>query len=58
MPDDLRNRGPQDRARINIHEAWEVRWWTKELGVSEQRLRELVAQHGVSAARIRQALGK
>ena len=58
MADDLHNRGPQDRARINVNEAWEVKWWTKELGVSEKRLREFVEQHGVSAARVRQVLGK
>jgi hypothetical protein len=58
MADDLHKRGPQDRSRINVHEPWELKWWTKELGVSEKRLRALVAQHGVSAAKIRQILGK
>jgi hypothetical protein len=58
MADDLHNRGPQDRSRINVHEPWELNWGTKEPGVSEERLRALVAQHGVSAAKIRQILGK
>ncbi|WP_263415245.1 DUF3606 domain-containing protein [Terriglobus albidus] len=58
MPDNLKDRGPQDRTRINVNEEWELRYWTKELGVSEQRLRELVKQHGVSADSIRRALGK
>jgi hypothetical protein len=49
---------PADRARINIHEAYEVEYWTKELGVSPERLRELVGKHGVMAADIRKALGK
>jgi hypothetical protein len=35
-----------------------VRYWTEELGVSEDRLRELVRQHGVSARKIREALGQ
>ena len=56
MPDDLKNRGAQDRARINVHEAHEVRYWTKELGVSEEELKQLVAEHGVSADEIRKAL--
>ena len=58
MADNLNERGPQDRTRININEDWEVRYWTKELGVSEDRLRELVKQHGVSADAVRRALGK
>lgn len=58
MADDLHNRGPQDRARINVNEPWELRYWTKELGVTDVRLRELVKQHGVMAAKIRQVLGK
>ena len=58
MTDDLSNRGPADRARINVHEPWEVKWWCKELGVTPEQLKQLVSQHGVSAARIRQVLGK
>jgi hypothetical protein len=58
MADDKSNRGPADRARINIHEAYEVEYWTKELGVSPERLRELVAKQGVMAADVRKALGK
>lgn len=42
MSDDLKNRGPQDRARINVNEAHELRYWTKELGVTEAQLREAV----------------
>ena len=58
MADNLNERGPQDRTRININEDWEVRYWSKELGVSQDRLRELVKQHGVSADAVRRALGK
>jgi len=56
MPDDLKNSGPQDRARINVHEAWELSWWIQELGLTAQELRELVRQHGVSAAKVREIL--
>lgn len=58
MADDKNNRGPADRARINVHEAYELEYWTKELDISPDRLRELVAKHGVMAADIRHALGK
>jgi hypothetical protein len=58
MADDKSNRGPADRARINIHESYEVEYWSKELGVTPERLRELVGKHGVMAADIRKTLGR
>ena len=58
MADDLKDRGAQDRARINVNEEHEVRYWTRTLGVTEEELRTLVQQHGVSAARIREALAQ
>jgi len=56
MSDDLKNRGPQDRARINVNEAHEVRYWTKELSVSEAQLREAVKAVGVSVEAVRRHL--
>jgi len=58
MADDRTNRGPADRLRINVNEEYEVRYWTEELGISADRLRELVAKHGVMVADIRRALNK
>ena len=58
MPDDSTNRGAQDRARVNVNEDHEVRYWTKALGVTEEKLREAVAAVGVSADAVRQHLGK
>jgi hypothetical protein len=40
MSDDLKNKGPQDRARINLHEEHEVRYWTKKFGVTEDELKK------------------
>lgn len=34
MADNASNRGPADRARINVNEDYEVAYWTKELGIS------------------------
>jgi Protein of unknown function (DUF3606). len=45
MAYDKTKRGPADRFRINIHEAYEVEYWSKELGISPERLRELVTKH-------------
>jgi hypothetical protein len=58
MADDLKQRAPQDASLISLTEDWEVRYWTKALGVSKARLAELVKQHGHSAAAVRKALGK
>ena len=40
MPDDTKLRGGQDRTRINLDQDHEVRYWTKELGVTTEELRE------------------
>ncbi len=36
MSDNKQDRGPQDASRINIHEDYEVRYWTKALDVTKQ----------------------
>jgi hypothetical protein len=42
MPDDRSKRGPQDGSRINVHERWELEYWCKTLGVTPEKLREVV----------------
>jgi hypothetical protein len=56
MSDDKTNRGAQDRSRISLSEDYEVRYWTESLGVTKERLEELVRKHGNSAAKVREAL--
>lgn len=58
MSDDLKNRGVQDRARVNINEEHEVRYWTNALGVSKEQLAAAVQAVGVSAEKVREHLGK
>jgi Protein of unknown function (DUF3606) len=58
VADILNIKGPQDRLRINVNEKHELDYWTKELGVTVERLRQLVHTHGVMADDIRRALGK
>lgn len=57
MADDRTNRGPADAARINVNEEHEVRYWTKALGVTEQKLRAAVEAAGVMAKDVRAHLG-
>jgi hypothetical protein len=56
MSDDLNNRGPQDRSRISLSEDWEVRYWTRELGVSREELERAVKAAGNSVAAVREQL--
>jgi hypothetical protein len=58
MADDLSNRGAADRARINVNEPHEVRYWCKQLGCTEAELRAAVQRAGVMADDVRRALGK
>ncbi|NID06023.1 DUF3606 domain-containing protein [Luteibacter jiangsuensis] len=46
MADDKSNRGQADRDRINVNEDYEVRYWTKEFGISEDTLRDAVKRVG------------
>jgi len=58
MSDDLKNRGPQDRARVNTSEPWELNHWTKEFGVTEQQLKDAVKAVGPMVTDVRKKLGK
>lgn len=56
--DDLKNRGQQDRSKINMHEEHEVKYWTKQLQVSKDDLQKAVDKVGNSAAAVRKQLGQ
>jgi hypothetical protein len=56
--DDLNKKGPADRSKVNLHEAWEVDYWTNELGVSKDELQRVVKKVGDSAAAVRKELGR
>jgi Protein of unknown function (DUF3606) len=56
MADSKSNVGSPDRDRISLSEDYEVRDWSKSLGVTEERLREAVAAVGNSADKVREYL--
>jgi hypothetical protein len=58
MADNLDDRGPQDRSRINVNESWELRYWTRHFGVSEEQLRAAVNTAGTSVEAVGKQLGK
>lgn len=58
MADDLKDRGAQDRSRVNVHEDHEVRYWTKKWGVAKEQLVNAVQLVGVSVRSVARMLGK
>ena len=58
MADDKTKRGPQDSARINMNEDYEVAYWTKELGVTRDKLAAAVKKVGPSAGAVRAEIDK
>ncbi|KWT70849.1 MULTISPECIES: DUF3606 domain-containing protein [unclassified Variovorax] len=58
MADDKSKVGGQDRSRINLNEDYEVRDWSKSLGVTEDELRKAVAAVGNQADKVREYLKK
>jgi hypothetical protein len=56
VADDKSKVGGQDRARINMHEDYEVRDWTQSLGVTRERLQEAVDAVGDQAEAVREYL--
>jgi hypothetical protein len=52
MPDDKDERGSADRARINVHEAHEVQYWTRKFGCTPKELEDAVRTVGVMAGEV------
>jgi hypothetical protein len=42
MSDNLEKRGPEDPKRINVSEAWELKYWSEKLKVSPEELKAVV----------------
>jgi hypothetical protein len=58
MADDRKDRGARDRSRVNVHEDYEVRYWTEKWGVTKNQLVEAVERAGVSVQAVARELGK
>ena len=56
MSDNLQDRGPQDRSRVNLNQEHEVRYWAKHFGCTEDELREAVRKVGNSAEAVKRAV--
>jgi hypothetical protein len=58
MPNDKSNRRPQDTSKINVHESWELDWWSSHFGVSKEKLQQAIKAVGVSADAVKRYLQK
>lgn len=58
MSDDPSKKGPRDRKKINPNQDYELRYWSKALGVTREKLKELVKRFGNSAQKVRLHLSK
>lgn len=58
MPDDLSRRQPEDPKRINVEEDWELNNWSKKLGCTKEKLKEVVEKVGPMVSDVRKELNK
>jgi len=58
MADDKTKSAPQDSSKINIHEDYEVEYWTKNFGCAPQELKDAVEKVGTGIEAVKKALGK
>ena len=58
MAGSLSRRHPQDASRINVHEDWELRYWSDRWNVPRQQLMDTIKRVGVQVQEVARALGK
>ena len=58
MADDLQQTGKSDDSRINVEQDHEVRYWSEQLGISPNELRQAVANAGPMVKDVRQHLNR
>ena len=56
MSDDTTQSHGQDRNRINVHQDYELRDWSRSLGVTPEELKKAVAAVGDRADKVREYL--
>lgn len=58
MPDDPKKTGPKDASRVNVHEQYELKYWSEKFAVSPQKLKDAVTKVGPMVKDVQKALGK
>ena len=57
MPNDTTQKA-RDRERIDVHEDYELRYWTQKFGVTKEQLKAAVRGVGTNAENVAIELGK
>jgi AraC-like DNA-binding protein len=47
-----------DRLKINVRDAWELRWWCRQLGCTEAQLKVAIDAMGAIAGNVRKYLAR
>lgn len=47
-----------DRLKIDVHDAWELRWWCRQFGCTEAQLRAAIDAMGAIAGNVRRYLAR
>ena len=58
MSDDKSKTGKPDDSKINVHQKYELDYWTKALGVTPAKLVEVVKKVGPQVKDVKKELGK
>ncbi len=58
MTGSLSRRHPQDASRINVHEDWELRYWSDRWNVPRQQLMDTIKRVGLQVREVARALGR
>lgn len=58
MSDNLKIRQPQDPKQINVHEKWELDYWSKKLSVTPDKLKQAVKTVGTQTDKVKRHLGQ
>jgi hypothetical protein len=58
MSDDFSNKTMDESIVININESWDLSYWARELGVTEEKLTEAVKVVGAQVDAVRKYVGK
>lgn len=57
MPDDKNDQGAQDRARVSAEQPYEVAYFARKHGLSQDRARDIIEKHGPSREACDAAVG-
>ena len=58
MPDNLKRRHPEDPQKVNVHQEWEVGYWSEKLGCTRGQLTDAVEQIGPMVSDVKKHLEK